>query len=422
MKTKCPVIGIDVAKESSYYCILDPEGRVYRESFEAKNNLKSLKMVLQDIKKAEKEFGLKPVIILESTGHYSNPLVHFFAKKDFTILLINPLQSYSIKNSQIRKLKTDKVDAKELAELYFLKDLRPFGKFDLPIEDLKILTRAFVKLSEQRTSFVNQLSATVEQVMPRFNRVFADVGSKTSLEILECYASPDQMLKASKEEMINLIRTTSRKSEVYAAEKYDQLMSLCKESIEFGITLDSCYQLIKLYSKMVKEFSSELKKLKALMISLSQEIMAIDLLKSIPGIGEGIAPVIMAEIGNIQRFDNVKQLVAYCGLDPSVRQSGNFIGSKNRITKRGSKYIRRALYIAATVAIRKTSNGKFVNPVIHEYYQKKIQSKPRKQALGAVMNKLVRIIYAVLKSNQKFVLITPEEQVKLYRSNLKVVA
>ncbi len=112
------------------------------------------------------------------------------------------------------------------------------------------------------------------------------------------------------------------------------------------------------------------------------------LLKTIPGIGENLAPIIAAEIGDIKRFKNAKQLKAYCGIDPSVRQSGNFTGTKNRLTKRGSPYIRRALYIAATVAIRKNPNGSCINSVLHDYYQGKITSKPKKQALGAIMNKL----------------------------------
>jgi hypothetical protein len=130
----------------------------------------------------------------------------------------------------------------------------------------------------------------------------------------------------------------------------------------------------------------------------------------------------LGEIGDIVRFTNAKQLVAYCGIDPSVRQSGNFIDTKNKVTKRGSPFLRRALYIAATTAIRKAPNGSFVNSVIYDYYQKKIESKPRKQALGAIMNKLLRIVFSVLKNKQPFRLITSEQQVELYQMSRKKAA
>ncbi|WP_371364587.1 IS110 family transposase [Sporomusa rhizae] len=151
----------------------------------------------------------------------------------------------------------------------------------------------------------------------------------------------------------------------------------------------------------------------------AEQLPEIALLKSIPGIGETLAPLILGEVGDIMRFSNAKQLVAYCGIDPSVRQSGNFVGTRNKVTKRGSPFLRRALYVAATTAIRKSPNGSLVNSVIYEYYKKKIESKPKKQALGAVMNKLLRIIFSVLKNKQSFCLITPEQQVELYQTSRK---
>ena len=422
METKCPVIGVDVAKKFSYYCILDPDGKVYRNSFKATNDLKGLRIVLKEMKKAEKEFGLKPVIILESTGHYSNPLVHFFTKKELTVLLVNPLQSHSIKNSHIRKIKNDKVDARELAELYFLRELKPFEQHAIPIENLRLLSRTYANVAEQRVTFINQLTASVEQMMPRFTKLFSDIASKTSLALLEKYTSPSAILAAPEEEIIQLIRIQSRRSLENSTKKYKQLIEVCMESQEFGVSLQANDHVIKMYSRIIIELQAELKKLDNEISKISKEILAVELIKSIPGIGETIAPVIVAEIGDIRRFKSAKQLIAYCGIDPTVRQSGNFVGTKNRFTKRGSRYMRRALYIAATVSIRKGKNGKLVNPIMHEYYQKKIQSKPKKKALGAVMNKLVRIIYSVLKNNRKFVFITPEEQVQMYQSNLTVAA
>lgn len=153
--------------------------------------------------------------------------------------------------------------------------------------------------------------------------------------------------------------------------------------------------------------------------ALSEQLPAVALLKSIPGIGDTLAPIILGEIGDIERFSNAKQLVAFSGIDPSVKQSGNFVGTKNKVTKRGSPFLRHALYIAATTSVRKESKGSQVNSVIYEYYQRKIKAKTKKQALGAVMNKLLRIIFSVLKNKQPFQLITPDQQVEMYQKQLQ---
>ncbi|XER08599.1 hypothetical protein SRRS_42140 [Sporomusa rhizae] len=167
----------------------------------------------------------------------------------------------------------------------------------------------------------------------------------------------------------------------------------------------------------MKHINEQIKQLEAKIDSLSIHIPAIDLLATIPGIGKKLAHILASEIGDINRFNNAKQLVAYCGIDPSVKQSGNFNGTKNRITKRGSPFIRKALYIAATVVIRQG-----VNSVLLSYYQQKVQTKAKKQALGAIMNKLIRIIYSVLKNEKPFELITPEEQEKRYKNALKLAS
>ncbi|WP_432409309.1 IS110 family transposase [Wukongibacter sp. M2B1] len=422
MRDNCPVVGVGIAKNFCYYCVLAPTGDTYLKPFKALNTKEGLKSVLKKIEKVEKAFSKRPVIVLESTVHYSNRLVHFFIKNGLKVFLINPLLSHSIKNSTVRKVKTDKVDALELAKLYFIKDLREFKMSSTHLENLKVLSRTYCKLSEQRTSVSNQLTATVEQVMPDFNKIFSRIISKAALEILINYPSPDAVLNAPKNNILDLIKTFSKRGTEYAVEKHKNLLKCATDAKEIGIDLSAYYEIIVIYAKHLKHLNEQLGSIDKKINELAIHIPQVELISSIPGIGERLAPIITSEIGNIDRFNNSKQLVAYCGIDPSVRQSGNFVGTKNRLTKRGSPYIRRALYIAATIAIRKNPNGTYVNKVIYDYYQEKIKSKSKKQSLGAIMNKLVRIIFSVLKNKRLFVLITPEEQKKMYLRNMKIVA
>ncbi|WP_371363281.1 IS110 family transposase ISCth8 [Sporomusa rhizae] len=206
MSQQYPVVGIDVAKSFCFYAILTPSGEQFMKSFKAFNDKDGLDFVLRQIKKVEHAFNRKPAIVLESTGHYSQRIVHFFCNRGFKVFLINPLISHSIKSSLIRKVKTDKVDAEELARLFFLRPLQEFAKQEDYCFSLKTLSRAAVLLSEQRVTMINQLTAAVEQVMPAYTRVFSNVASDTSLKLLIKYSSPHALQQAPKDEIVSLIR------------------------------------------------------------------------------------------------------------------------------------------------------------------------------------------------------------------------
>lgn len=410
----CPYVGVDVASKFSYYGFVTPEGNDYREPIKANNDVKGLAFILKKLKNVEKTLG-KPILVIESTGHYSSRLVYFFTRNGFEVILVNPLQSHAIKSCAIRKVKTDKMDCKELARLPLMTDLKVFEPRDEATANLRVLTRTLSHLTEQRVDLSNQLRATLEQIWPGYEKVFNQVDSKTSLEILTQYPSPDSLIAANQDKIVQLIRSCTRRSLEYAVGKYQILRQTAMDAKAIGVQLSGYALSVQLYSTQIQALNIQLDQLHSSINELSESIPSVALLKTIPGIGDTLAPVIIAEIGDISRFDRAKQLVAYCGVDPSVRESGNFVASKNRFTKRGSPYIRRALYIAATVAIRKAQGDKYVNQVIHDYYKNKTASKAKKQALGAVMNKLVRIIYSVLKNKKPFVLITPEEQQEIHR-------
>lgn len=410
MELNCPVVGIDVAKESSVYCVFSPSGTVHLKPFQVSNDAQGLYSVLETLKKMEETFGSWPILVIESTGHYSSRLVHFFTRNALEVFLINPIISHFIKNSGLRKAKTDKLDSEELARLPFVLDLRKYQPKTEQMANLQILCRTAYHLSEQKVAIINQLVATLDRVWPGFTKVFNNVASKTTLEFLRRYPSPARFLNSQPEKIIRLIMDKSRRGRDFAETKYRLLLDNAKEALLTGIQLEAFFTSIKVYVGGLKQIEEQLDELNHHIKKLSAHIPDVALLESIPGIGENLAPLIVSEIGGIDRFKQAKQLVAYCGVDPSVRQSGNFIGTRNKVTKRGSPFLRRALYIAATVAIRKASNGNCVNPVLRDYYEHKTRAKAKKQALGAIMNKLVHIIFSVLKNRTPFVLITAEEQ------------
>lgn len=219
MNTKCSVCGIDIGKDFSYYCVLDPSSQVYLKPFKANNDASGLKDAIRRLKKAEEALGTKPAIVLESTGHYSSRLVYFFIRNNFKVFLINPLQSHSIKNINIRKVKTDKIDCEEIARLFFILNLREYEMPNDEMANLKILTRSNYHLSQQRVQVVNQLRSEIDQVWPEFTKIFADIASKTVLSLLTAYPAPANLLAAPKKKIVALIMSNSRRGKNYALKR-----------------------------------------------------------------------------------------------------------------------------------------------------------------------------------------------------------
>jgi transposase len=422
MLSNRPAVGIDVAKNFCFYAAVSPTCTAFLKPFKALNTKQGLLFALEQIKKVEEAFSSQPVIVLESTGHYSQRIVHFFLKQGFEVYHINPLISHSIKNSAVRKVKTDQVDALELAKLPFLHNLRSNTMPKEQITNLKVLARTRCHLIEQRATSINQLQTAIEQVAPLFPTIL-NPGSLTALTLVNKYPSPAEWSKkANRKIIMTLFETLPRRGKLYAEQKYKALLSCAQDAEVTGIWMAAYFSTIQHYASIVQFLNSEIKVIDSQIEELSAQLPEVGLLTSIPGIGDTLAPLLLGEIGDIERFINAKQLVAFSGIDPSVRQSGNYVGTKNKVTKRGSPFLRHALYIAATTSVRKESKGSQVNSVIYEYYTRKVETKAKKQALGTVMNKLLRIIFSVLKNKQPFRLITPDQQVEMYQKVQQKVA
>lgn len=415
MLSNRPSVGIDVAKKFCFYAAVSPTCTTFLKPFKALNTKQGLLFALEQIKKVEEAFSSQPVIVLESTGHYSQRIVHFFLKQGFEVYHISPLISHSIKNSAVRKVKTDQVDALELAKLPFLQQFESTSMPKEQIANLKVLARTRCHLIEQRITSLNQLQTAIEQVAPLFPTVL-NPGSLTGLTLINKFPSPAEWMKKSNRKIImTMLETLPRRGKLYAERKYNALLSCAQDAEVTGISITAYFSTIQRYASIVQFLDAEIKIIDAQIKELSAQIPEVALLTSIPGIGDTLAPLLVGEIGDIERFINAKQLVAFSGIDPSVRQSGNYVGTKNKVTKRGSPFLRHALYIVATTSVRKESKGSQVNSVIYEYYMRKIETKAKKQALGAVMNKLLRIIFSVLKNKQPFRLITSDQQVDMYK-------
>ena len=405
-----PVIGLDVAKgESQVQAFLDRK-KPYKKSFKVAHTLEGLQELHVFIREVEEVTGSTPPIVLESTGHYHMPIVQYFEKRGYLLIIVNPLISYKAKSSSLRKVKTDIIDAHHLCELYYKEDLEPYKKRGIQLLNLRNLTRQHENLTGMFVQTKLQFQSVLDQVFPEYVGVFGDLYSDVSLLILSVFPTSKEILEAGEETLsIKINELCKSRSRKWAN---DQAVKLIKAATRnpFQQTLYHSHLIsLEMLINILLEYKKHLSKLEEEIDALAKNIEEYKIIQSIPGIGEKIAATIISEIGEIDRFNHPKKLVAFAGIDPSVFESGTFKGTKNRITKRGSSRLRHALFTAVRCAIRDARKARTTKELIprnkrlREFYDKKREEgKPYRVAIIACANKLLHWIYALLKSKSTF--------------------
>jgi transposase len=422
------VIGLDVASEFSFAAVLAPDGSQYKKPFKIFHTADGFHYLIEQIKKAEEEFSTKPVFFMESTGVYHLTLFHFLKDNGFETFVINPLVTNCNKNKDIRKVKNDRNDALSIAKLGKFEDIKVSSDSDINIFTLKLLIRDYYKLIDNRSVYKKKLSSSLCISFSGYQKVFCNTCGLVSVNILKKYSSPQAVLSAPKQDIIDIL-LNSRKGVKWAEKKYSKLIESTKNAQFVSVASPrlsiSITTSIALYEAIDAEATKLLKEIKSFISSdeMPQALCKnIELLMSIPGIGYITAITILAEIDNIDKFPTPKQLVAFFGVDPAVNESGKFKGDKVKMSKRGTRIGRRALYAAALASIRTKRNGEATNQVLLTYYQENLKGKKAKVALVAIMHKLINYLFAVLRNQQKYQLRDPKLHQKMFleNNNIKV--
>jgi len=418
-----PVVGIDVSADFSYVAILAPNGDTFKKPFKVFHNLDGFNYLVDTIKKAEEEFSMKSAIFMESTGVYHLPLFHFLNERFDNTFTINPLITKYNNNSNIRKAKNDKLDSLKIANIAKFQNIKFSKACDLDYFMLKKLLREYYKLTDRCSDVKKKLSADLRIIFPGYCDIFSDLTSMTSLAILTNYPTPKALLSAPKEDILKIL-SKARKGTNWSLRVYSDLIKKAQDalviSVEFSCLNNFIGSSINLINTYELQTSNLLTQIDFLICSdnFSNTIRTnIDLLDSIPGVGHLTAATLVAEIGDISDFIKPKNLVAFLGVDSSVNDSGKFKGTKNKISKRGTRFGRRALYTVALASIRNSRNGSPINSVLQEYYKTNLNGKPSKVALIAVAHKIVLYIFSVLKNQKPFELRDPMLHKKIYLEN-----
>lgn len=422
-------VGIDVGADFSFMSIALPNQTHVGNPFKITHaNPASLEKAVLTIKEAEESNSLKARIFLESTGIYHYPLYCYLRDKGFNVSIINPIITKSSTNINIRKVHNDKFDSKKLALIALKPDLKVSVTPSDLVLDLRKLTREYYNLMDCRSAYVNKLQGELRVAFPQYLGIFSKLTVDTSLALLEKYAVPAAFLAAKKKTVIKIISSTARFGAAYAEKKYQAIVAAAQAASRFGHTLPSNAKLIKLFVSFIKKYDEEVDLILDAMHELVDTqpdepfVKQIHLIETFKGAGFLSAVTVMCEIGDFSVFKSPKQLFAYFGLDPAVKQSGKFIGTNVKMSKRGSPLARRVIHTMALVSIGLTRNGVANNSVLREYYLSKCQTKPKMVALGAVMHKVCNIIFAILRDDKPFSVITPAQHKLNYSHRRCLVA
>ena len=383
-------VGIDIAKRNHEASVIAQDGRVVRKAMRFANSQAGYNKFM-DMVRSLKE----PVVFgMEATGHYWLTLYTHLRNDGFTVHGINPIQSDALRGMYIRKTKTDSVDSVIIA------DVIRFGRYcETSVEPgdlqaMRELCRQRFYIIDMASDLKRKVIALLDQVFPEYEKLFSDTFGASSMEILSQYTTPEEMLSVSSQQLAEILEKASRGR--MGAEKAVEIQNAARNS--FGIVMASCS-----FSLIIRQYIEQIRSLEASVDVFDAEIARLlsgfdTQLTTITGVGPTLAAVILSEIGgDIRRFSSPAKLAAYAGVDPTVKQSGDFSGSRMKMSKRGSPYLRRAIWLASTVAA-------FKDPAIHALYERKrAEGKDHMTVIGHVCRKMISIIFAVLRDNTPYV-------------------
>lgn len=382
------IIGIDIGKNKHEATLIDEKGNIIGKSIKFENSTAGFNKLISSINNYNISND-KFIFSMEATGHYWLALFSKLVESDYNVQVINPIQTDACRKFYIRETKNDSKDSFLIAQVT---RFNGYSKTTLPDEvmiSLKELTRFRTFLVDDISDYKRKATVVLDKIFPEYTQIFSDTFGKTSKEILTKYPLPKDILNEDLESLAKVLSTSSKGRLGYS--KAEQLQNLAKESFGIKFATEALVMEIKSILSTIEHLQNQVSKLDEKIAVLLRSLGTT--IETIPGIGPVLGAIIVSEIGDINRFSHASKLVAYAGIDPTVKQSGEFNATKNRMSKRGTPYLRRALWTASIVAA-------FNDPNLHEYYlKKKNEGKHHGTIIGAIARKLIYRIFIVLKDN-----------------------
>jgi len=384
-------LGIDISKKTFDMALIDQnEKRIMQNKFSM--TLESFKELESALFAYNKE---ELLIVLESTSSYHINLLGFLLENNYNVSVVQPMLINSfIKSLTLRKTKTDKKDAYYISLFgkSCFNNLKLATKKD--IDALKMISREKEDIKKNCIKLINQIKTLINLLFPEITS-YLDINSISMLSLFREYPSAKLISNCEIKEIKRLITSNRGFKLGISAE---QILEIAKSSI--GIHDKNLEYILRMKINRILSHRNELKALDKLINKhIKQDIELkknIEILKSIDGIGDETSKSFILELVNITDFSSYKKLIAFIGTDPSIKQSGTSINVKGKISKRGNNHLRRTVYLMSLGVIK-------YNEVFNKYFVKKLnEGMPYRKAVIAVANKLIKLVFAMLKNNEFF--------------------
>lgn len=385
------LIGIDVSKELFSVAGIDSEGN---ESFSRSYCMDSsgfdefintLTSHCEDLSKV--------IIGMESTGCYHINLYSFLTSREIHTMVINPLLIANYAKLSLRKTKTDKKDARTIAK-FLLEHRQEISQLSVSqdLQDLRDLSRERESLCHLISSIKVEIKRVLRTTFPELESI-GDLYTRSMVRFLQEYpsarlvraAKPKAIAKALKQPFVGKKLTLTAEDIVKAAQSSVATVSPAKEIIVRGkiATLLHLQERLTEVTKLLAELCQ------------STKLEDLKILRSIKGVGPNTAAPFLAEMGEVKNYSSHKKIIAYAGIDPSVHQSGKFIGM-SKLSKRGNRHLRRAIYLMTASVVSQ-------NAFFKAYFLKrKREGLAPQKAIFATAHKLIRVIFAMLSQRTYF--------------------
>lgn len=390
-------VGIDVSKGKSTVCILKPYGEVIVSPYEVQHTEPDLRVLISRIKSIEGEVR----IVMEATGAYHLPLLSSFKDAGFFVSVINTLAMKRYASTAIRKGKTDKMDAVRIAN-YGIDNWFKLVDYTLPDEvyaQLRLLGRQYTHYITIRIESKLALTDLLDRTMPGIKSLLSGKRSEEPTkdklsDFVAEYWHFDNITKKSESQFIRSYCTWAKKKGYHASEsKAKSIYALaCNGIPTLPASTASTKMLILEAVRVLKEVNKTLESILTQMQELATTLPEYNTVRAMNGVGDVLAPRLIAEIGDVRRFHSGSALIAFAGIDSPPFQSGSFTGTQRKISKRGSSLLRKTGY--EVMKCLKTVKPSQDNAVYLYMLKKEAEGKPKKVAKIAALNKFLRIYYA----------------------------
>ena len=384
-------VGIDVAKDKHDCFITNSDEKVLFKAFTIPNTLDGFNTLYQKIESVMEDIS-KVKIGLEATGHYNYNLLGYLIDKGLPTYVINPLHTNLYRKSlSLRQTKTDKVDARTIAYMLMSDvNLKSYSDASYHNEELKSLTRYRFDKVQERAKLKTSVSRLICILFPELEKLVPTLHMASVYAMLSEFPGAKHVANAHLTKLSNLLSEASKGR--YGKETAITFREAARTSIGSNMPAKSLELMhtIKLIQELTSEIDEIENEIKIIMDEINSPIL------SIPGINYRMGAMIIAEIGDFSRFDSPDKILAYAGFSPSTYQSGQLDGAYSHMEKRGSRYLRYALYNATKYVCHWDST-------FAEYLAKKrAEGKHYNVAISHAVKKLVRVIYHLEQTNQQY--------------------